>query len=234
MFLTGALVTALCVPAHGAHGAPAAAASTPGAIVERFTGGSVLAEQQGSPHFGVYMQGTYASSGQLGRGSFSIDATAVPLPPLSPIMFRRSDGMTLRGGWRASKPPNCGPFVTECMHATLHGTADVASADVYIAGSCAYPSFCFLMSGTLTLRSRHGYAVVDSNGRTSSFGGIEHLGDAATGGVVDLQRTPSGAGYWVVNAAGQVHAFGDARYFGGADYARYLSGQRFVSMSPTP
>jgi hypothetical protein len=121
-----------------------------------------------------------------------------------------------------------------CLSASLHGTGDIASVVVSIATVLRYENLSFLMQGTLTLRARHGLAIVDSTGTTRAFGGIEHRGDAPTTGVVDIQRSPSGAGYWVVNSAGQVYAFGDARYFGGADYGRYLAGQRVVSMSPTP
>ncbi len=91
-----------------------------------------------------------------------------------------------------------------------------------------------LMRGTLTIRRRLGYAMVDSNGTTYAFGGIDHLGDARTTNAVDIERTPSGQGYWVVNNAGQVYAFGDAPYLGGADWDRFLSGQRVTSMSATP
>jgi hypothetical protein len=229
------LALAFCTPGHLADAAPRPAVVVQsGPIVERFTGGSVVGQQRGSPHFGTIMSGTYASSGQLGRGTFLIDDFAVPPPPVRPISFRRSDGMLMRGGYRDAQPPNCGSFVTACLHATLHGSGDVDAADVYIVGGGVYPDYAFLMSGTLTLRARHGYTMVDSTGVVRSFGGIEHFGDAATGDVVDIQRTPSGRGYWVVNAAGHVYAFGDARYFGGTDPDWLPFGPRITSMSATP
>ena len=110
------------------------------------------------------------------------------------------------------------------------GTRDIESATIVVelveepvVGSGS-PKSGFLMLGTLTVRQRIGYTMVAANGTSYAFGGIDHRGNSpvnfATGNVVDIERTPSGGGYWVVNDAGQVFAYGDARYLGGADALR--------------
>jgi hypothetical protein len=235
------LVAASGAPVHLAYAGdtPAAAATaTPTTVTtEGFTGGSGDGIPGGGPpHFGLQATGHYTSTGQLGVGTYVL-VYPITADAAGTISFRRSDGTVLRGTFVLQKQFACRvPYTSgmNCVAARLHGTGDIASAVVSIATVLRYENLSFLMRGTLALRARHGLAIVDSTGTTRAFGGIEHHGDASTTGVVDIQRTPSGAGYWVVNAAGQVHAFGDAHYFGGADDAPYLSGQRVVSMSPTP
>ncbi len=232
-------VAASCVPVHSAHASPPvqATSTAPVTATEAFTGGSGDGMPTGSPHFPLAAVGHYSSSGQLGRGSYIISYPGAG-ETRGAISFRRSDGTVLQGSFTIGNPASCGlPAVPgmDCLSAKLSGTGDIASVSVTIAAVVRYPfNYSFLMRGTLGLRGRHGFVLVDARGATQAFGGIEHLGDASTGGVVDIQRTPSGAGYWVVNAAGQVFAFGGAHYLGGADYNRYLAGQRIASMSVTP
>lgn len=232
------LVSASFVPAHVARAAsPSAPAGATTTITEPFTGGSGDGTPTASLHFPLGAVGHYMSNGELGFGTYDIVYPGAGATR-GTISFRRSDGTMLRGSFTLAAPSACGlPAKTsvDCLSARLIGTADIASVVVTIAAVVRFPfNYSFLMSGTLTLHTRHGFALVNATGATQAFGGIEHHGDARTAGVVDIQRTPSGAGYWVVNAAGQVFAFGDARFLGNADYSRYLRGQRIASMSPTP
>jgi hypothetical protein len=177
--------------------------------------------------------GSYISNGQLGDGLFSVLIGSSG----NPARFRRSDGVTLTGTAQRSRECGAVPANVECLSADVSGTGNIAHAHVVMSVQApAFDQFftSFLMQGTLTLRSRVGYVMADSNGTTYAFGGIDHLGDAPTANVVAIARTPSGEGYWVVNNAGQVYAFGDAPYLGGADMDRFLSGQRVTSISPTP
>ena len=57
--------------------------------------------------------------------------------------------------------------------------------------------------------------MVGSDGAVYAFGDAEHLGDAtpvasASAKAVDLEPTPSGNGYWILDDRGAVFAFGDA------------------------
>src|SRR5262249_47237408 len=152
---------------------------TPGAALfnEPFTGGSGDGIPGGSVHFGMEVSGHYTSSGQLGFGTYGIAYPGAAPQPGS-IFFRRSDGMILRGSFVFAGQGACGnPDVpgVDCLSAKLTGTADIASVAVTIAAVTHFPrSYSFLMQGTLGIRARHGYVVVDANGRTSAFGGVEH------------------------------------------------------------
>jgi hypothetical protein len=219
----------LAVPAAAANpsGAPRAAASTASVpLTQSFTGGGT-----GSvftmPRFFPSYEGQFTSTGQLGNGHYEFGGDGFA------GAFTRSDGMVLDGTFGPSHECEA-VFVAadRCDALDLTGTRDIASAHLVLVMSASAPSF--LMHGTLTLRSRVGYAMVDARGTTYTFGGIDHLGDAPTTDAVDLERTPSGAGYWVVNAAGQVYAFGDAPYLGNADASVLGAGERVASMSATP
>jgi len=182
------------------------------------------------------LAGNYSSNSQLGNGRFSIEIGSSF--PGNPAWFKRSDGMTLTG--TAQLSDRCGtiPTVAICVSADLTGTGDIAHANVVM--SVETPAFdqyftWFLMRGTLSLNRRVGYAMVDANGRTYAFGGIDHLGDAPVSPpAADLTLTPSGRGYWVVDNSGQVYAFGDARYLGGTNAISAASGGGVTSMSATP
>ena len=51
---------------------------------------------------------------------------------------------------------------------------------------------------------------------------------------VDLEPTPSGQGYWVLDSAGRVHPFGDAPHLGDVVPARLGAGEEPASLSSTP
>ena len=92
----------------------------------------------------------------------------------------------------------------------------------------------FLMHGTLTLDHRHGYVALDGAGTTYAWGGVSHFGDAPTTNATDIELTPTGRGYWVVNAKGQVYSFGDANYLGNANRSLFVPGEIVTAMSSTP
>ncbi len=66
------------------------------------------------------------------------------------------------------------------------------------------------------------------------MGGVSHFGDAPTTKATDIELTPSGRGYWVVNAKGQVYSFGDANYLGNANRSLFVPGEIVTAMSSTP
>jgi len=99
---------------------------------------------------------------------------------------------------------------------------------------------------------RSGYWLLGADGAVYSFGDAEPQGDAsaalASGSgagagsghgpaavrAVDLEPTPSGQGYWVLDSAGRVHPFGDAPHLGDVVPARLGAGEEPASLSSTP
>jgi hypothetical protein len=182
--------------------------------------------------------GHYQSTGQLGSGSFVIDAGIH-----TSAVFTRSDGTKLTGTSVVNVPFGCGTVLkgADCLHVDVTGTSDiergqlqvealVSSVHVGIFGLAT----TFTINGVLTLDHRIGYLMVDANGTTFAFGGIDHLGNAPTSHAIDVERTPSGLGYWIVNESGSVYAFGDAPYLGNAPSATFAPGEVVTSMSATP
>jgi hypothetical protein len=240
-FVVLALVISLTIATPMVSGTAAAVAATAPSVTstQAFTGG-------GSGSFdsanGRRSSGSYVSTGQLGDGHLAIhntDSHFFRSVGTGPIEFDRSDGMSLTGTTKPS--PSCPPGLTNttCVTADLTGTTDIERAHIDLVVQDTFyrddlVAVAFLMRGTLTLQRRMGYAMVDSNGTTYTFGGIDHLGDAPTVNAVDLELTHSGRGYWIVNNTGQVYTFGDAPYLGGADIDPFLSGERVTSMSATP
>jgi hypothetical protein len=86
--------------------------------------------------------------------------------------------------------------------------------------------------------SRSGYWMVGADGRVFGFGEARSFGDATHlspgAEAVDLEPTPSGNGYWVVDSAGGVQAFGDAALKGMPDSHALTAGERVTSLSATP
>ena len=88
------------------------------------------------------------------------------------------------------------------------------------------------------LRHANGYWFVTTTGRVAGFGGaaassLASSGIGATDRVVGIAATPSGLGYWLTTAAGDVRPFGDARSYGsmaGRPLARPIVG---IATTPT-
>jgi len=227
-------VVALCLPICLVTVPVVAAGATPVATpTQAFTGGG-----SGSIPFlpgQTALSGTYTSNGQLGDGQFGVEIGSSF--PGNPARFTRSDGMTMTGTAKLSNECGAVSVSVECLSADVAGTADITHAHVVMSVQApAFDQFFtwFLMHGTLTVQHPLGYAMVDRDGTTYAFGGIDHLGDAPTTHTVALELTPSGRGYWIVNTAGEVYAFGDAPYLGGADMSAFGFGQRVTSISATP
>jgi hypothetical protein len=82
-----------------------------------------------------------------------------------------------------------------------------------------------------------GYWMLGGDGAVYAFGRAGHAGNAAAaGGVrfIDLEPTPSGAGYLVVDERGRVQARGDAVHRGDVDVSRLAPEERPTSLSITP
>jgi hypothetical protein len=85
--------------------------------------------------------------------------------------------------------------------------------------------------------NRKGYWMVGADGKVYGFGQAQRFGDAGlTPGTqaVDLEPTPSGDGYWVVDDAGGVAALGDAVYRGAPDSFTLRADEKVTSLSSTP
>jgi hypothetical protein len=199
---------------------------------QRFEGGGT-----GTVAVGVQFEsfrGHYTSNGQLGNGTYFFDELR------STATLARSDGMTMTGTFVSGNHCVATDPVIECGHADLLGSADVASAHLDLSlvsgtsGSSTPMPSGFLMTGFLIVNHRIGYAMVDGNGSTYTFGGVD-AGSLATPGVVDIRLTSSGAGGWMVTDSGRVLGFGEgAPAFISPNGPPALGmGERVVSLSPT-
>ena len=84
--------------------------------------------------------------------------------------------------------------------------------------------------------NRKGYWMVGADGKVYNFGQAQRFGDAGlTPGsqAVDLEPTPTGDGYWVVDDAGAVAALGDAVYRGAPDSFTLKGDEKVTSLSST-
>ena len=219
--------------AAGAVSSPKVAAST-----QTFTGGGTGVS--GLAARWLYWAGRYTSSGQLGSGSYDVGGIGSTV-----AKFTRSDGMTMTGTFGDAPSPNdCGTVdpAIECAHADLVGTADIASAHLVLSiakqevlDGGTFKS-AFLMRGTLGLRRRIGYAMVDANGSTYMFGGIDPQPSVNTPDAVDLELNRTGDGGWIATRAGAVYTIGNARAFNDPNRASpaLATGERVTSLSPTP
>jgi hypothetical protein len=91
--------------------------------------------------------------------------------------------------------------------------------------------------GNVNPSNRKGYWMVGADGKVYAFGQSQRFGDAGlTPGTnaVDLEPTPSGDGYWVVDDAGGVSSFGDAVYRGAPDSLALKANEKVTSLSTTP
>jgi hypothetical protein len=89
-----------------------------------------------------------------------------------------------------------------------------------------------------TASIRSGYWMVGSDGQVYPFGDAAFLGDPksvlGTAQAVDLEPTPSGNGYRVVDNLGRVYAYGDAIPVLNGNLAGLGAGERVTSLSATP
>ncbi|HWS47196.1 MAG TPA: VCBS repeat-containing protein, partial [Acidimicrobiia bacterium] len=83
--------------------------------------------------------------------------------------------------------------------------------------------------------SAHGYWVVGAQGGIYALSGAPYYGGAtgrAHGSVVGIAATHSGAGYYLLDAAGDIFPFGDARSLG--SMAGYRLNAPIIALAPTP
>jgi hypothetical protein len=229
------VVGGLCVSLAALGPAMSAAVAAPSkpsdlVIIVQAVTGSGSGTVTRIPDFAPEYEGRYSSTGQLGSGTYLYGTDA------NTATFVRSDGMILHGTTASST--DCAPAVIVfggCAVLDLTGTADIAGAHLVVAATdVGQNGSDFQMHGTIALNRPIGYAMVDANGTTYGFGGLESLGDAHTTAATDLELTPSRFGYWIVNAAGQVFAFGDAPYLGNANGSTFSAGEKVTSLSATP
>jgi hypothetical protein len=210
---------------------PHDAAPVNGAALQAVSGTGTGTQGFGAFIDDVFLDGTYLSTGQLGSGKFSFDEGLNPSAD-----FIRSDGARLHGNSVTETPGACGrdPEVSWCIRVDVTGSTDLRAARVQVAARVREGVASVTFSGVVAVTHRIGYSMLVANGRVDTFGGLDHLGDAPTANAVDLERTPSANGYWVVNSKGQVYAFGDAPYLGGTGQGSLPPGEVITSMSATP
>ncbi len=249
MWVAMGLVSAATL--SGSFGPTAAAAAPVAPVVQSQTGLAFGGTQVIlTPTTRQSDSGSYASTGQLGRGRYAFELAVgestcthgAQIGLNGTGSLTRSDGAVVSGTVTGLESCTADPVSLALDLVLTHGTRDLVGARLEFTGTLALhivpdgsvgtESFSF--RGTSSATTRVGYSMLDTNGRTYAFGGIDHLGDAPTTHAVDLERTPTGNGSWIVNDAGQVYAFGDARYLGGADPSAFLAGQRVTSISATP
>ncbi len=221
------LTVALLVVASPLGGsAQAAVAPQSSAITQTFTG---IGAGDLTPASQIFA--TVTTTGQLGQGRLYIDDVTFE------ATFRRSDGMELHGVTQGQHQ-GCDPQPnTDCRILHLDGSDDIAEAVINVTEHRGGPAtgqlsrVTLLVSGTLTLTHRTGYAMVGADGTVYAFGGGRHSATRWAAFATDIELTPSRNGYWVVDALGHVFAFGDAPNLGGTTPQR---GVVVTSMSATP
>ncbi len=203
--------------------------------------GGGTGDRIGDPQSGGEYAGTYASNDQIGNGHYSFRLSYdAPPGPIGVVTFTRSDGMTLSGTLDIIVPqPRFNQCDDEfdvahgtCLSADLTGTADIASASILI--SLLEPpgtnQTALFFAGELNLRRRIGYTMLDANGTTYTFGGIDHSGNAFTPDAVDIERMPGINSYWILTRTGRVITFANLPSYGSAN----LTGDRAIGMAATP
>jgi len=178
------------------------------------------------------MDGTYATSSQLGRGTLHISTSANFGGSINTVLVR-SDGMRMTG----REAPDVNGFPNLVVNLT--GTADIESASLtltQVGGThlqVGSGDAVFHLQGSIDVRRWLGYAMVDVDGNVSAFGSMGHLGRAPSGSVAGVARTPDPKGYWIVNRTGQVYALGDARPHGGLRSNTLTRGENVTSIAST-
>ena len=103
-------------------------------------------------------------------------------------------------------------------------------------------------AGTVpTTSGRSGYWLLGADGAVFSFGDAAPHGDASavlsamnaaepldSVRAVDIEPTPSGQGYWILDTKGRVRPFGDASHLGDVVLSRLAAGEEPASLSSTP
>ncbi|MGH9021783.1 MAG: S8 family serine peptidase [Acidimicrobiia bacterium] len=79
-----------------------------------------------------------------------------------------------------------------------------------------------------------GYWMLAGDGQVFAFGGAEHRGDLRGGNAVDLEPSPLGDGYWVIDEAGRVRTYGNVRALGGLEPGGLAPGEVATSLSAVP
>jgi type VII secretion-associated serine protease mycosin len=77
----------------------------------------------------------------------------------------------------------------------------------------------------------HGYWMLGRTGHVYNFGSVLGYGGPSTASATDIEPTPSGFGYWTVDANGHVGAYGDAGFHG--DASGKLVGEFVTGISRT-
>jgi len=224
--------------ARAAGATPVAPGTTETTVITQAVhgGGTATIDPDGTIH------GQYTTGSQLGIGHFTVHSGPVDGFPsevgYQPTDFTRSDGMVLHGVY-LPEVVGCGIPSPGCDLVTFaRQTSDITGGTLHLAlGPGSGSSFSFIMFGSITLRERVGYAMVDASGNVSTFGGIDHLGDANPfymSHPTAIELTPSREGYWILDDLGEVFTFGDAPYDGEPDFRVLFPGERVTSFSATP
>ena len=182
--------------------------------------------------------GQYASTGQLGRGSYRFDMTydyslcsssVTSFVATGTARLIRSDGTVVAGTATEKFDCNAGPGIParEAVAVVLtRGTRDLLGARLLFVGTRTYLATptgdigpeSFVFSGSSSATRRVGYWMLEHRGAVHAFGGADRVGQRVVPafGSPHIEPTGTGNGYWLVDADGHVFAFGDARRYGNA------------------
>jgi hypothetical protein len=195
--------------------------------------------------------GTYSSISQIGSGSYRFDVTYAPggcvdATYTGTAVLTRTNGAALRGTVTGTSscsesPFHGGPRVEARFTVDLpHGARDLQRA--HFSVDCSWqPSVATTGApstegcggdGTVTVRRRVGYTLLNDEGAIEAFGGprwFYPLDPARP--TVKVASTPARDGYWLVDRDGRVHALGDATSYGNAALS---PSERLAGFAPTP
>jgi hypothetical protein len=192
--------------------------------------------------------GRYATTGQLGTGTYRFDETfheeclhgVASISTHGTARLTRSDGAVLTGNTTFIERCSTGTDATAIVVVNLNqGSRELLGGQLMFLGRMSFlatPSGtvgpeAFAVSGSSSATTRVGYWMVDSSGSVYAFGGVDRLGDAPTLSATHIEPTASRGGYWIVDASGRVFAFGDAHWFGNASGLDF--GEHVTSLSAT-
>jgi hypothetical protein len=181
-------------------------------------------------HLGALISDQATGNSAVVSGSYRIGAG----PPVAMAATNGAFGEPIEGV-SATVPALATPGVYSlCVHGTdgLGNVGPEACLDLAVTSNPPPP---LVLGETLF---RPGYWMASADGRVFPFGaGIalalgQPAGSLGSNSVVEIEGTPSGNGYWVIDNGGHVYAYGDAPWLGGV--SQLPAGERVTSISSTP
>jgi hypothetical protein len=196
--------------------------------------------------------GTYNTTGQLGIGTFRLSDPGDPgaagcenHTPALRARFVRNDGAVLRGT-ATGDTDACGVHDLPLSIDLTTGARDLVRAHVTLdpttISTNATPSggtgvVIASLTATVEVTRRVGYSLLDQIGGVTSYGGTyPGLTPRVVAGAIDVDVTPKGDGFRVLDGAGEVFDEGVPYppHLGNLDRSRLAAGERAVALMTTP